>query len=143
MRTDLSVERSSAGFTLIEVLVAMLILAIGFLGLEALGIGAAKSVAMANRQSQYAKVTSDSLESAMHQLRAGTIPSNFCIDLPRGDRLSRRVTMPAAEPWIAAVAVRAIPAAAAAGVPRDPFEISSSVYLPTIIPGSANGSPCS
>ena len=44
------------GFTLIEVVVAMVILALGLLGLEALGIGAARSIATADRQSGYATI---------------------------------------------------------------------------------------
>src|SRR5690606_26172014 len=86
------VRTGSEGFTLIEIMVAMVILAIGLLGLEALGIGAARSNARAERQSTYATLASDSLESAIHQLRQQVLPSQFCrADLPYGDRLSRQV----------------------------------------------------
>ena len=70
------------GFTLIEVVVAMVVLAVGLLGLEALGIRAAQSLALADRQSGYAVIASDSLESGLHQLRNGAIPPQFCQEDP-------------------------------------------------------------
>lgn len=141
MHTKPTRDASEAGFTLIEVLMAMLILAVGLLGLEALGIGAARSVALANRQSQYATLSADSLESALHQLRTGTVPSSFCISLPSGDRLSRSVDL--TDRRVPRVTVRAIPDTANRAAPRQPFEISSSLFSPTPISGSASGQPCS
>ena len=41
------------GFTLIEVLIAMVILAVGLLAVEAMGIGAARLVARADRQGEF------------------------------------------------------------------------------------------
>ena len=73
------------GFTLIEVLVAMVILAVGLLGLEALGIGAARAVAMADRQSCYATLASDSLEAALHQIRQHFAGLGTADDSPRRD----------------------------------------------------------
>jgi prepilin-type N-terminal cleavage/methylation domain-containing protein len=138
-RAELS-DRS--GFTLVEVLVAMVILAVGLLGLEALGIGVVRSLSLAQRQSQYATLASDSLESALHQLRGGTLPPDFCLDgLPRGDRMSRSLARP--QPNLVQVTVRVIPNAAAANPTRAPFEVGSSLYLPNPIPGTVNGTPCS
>lgn len=57
--------RPDAGFTLIEVLIAMVILAIGLLAVESLGIGAARSVQRARVQSAYSALASDELEQAM------------------------------------------------------------------------------
>ncbi len=57
------------GFTLIEVLVAMLILAVGLLGLEALGIGAARSIALAAEQSDAAMVATRVMEDRMLEIR--------------------------------------------------------------------------
>lgn len=57
--------RPDAGFTLIEVLIAMVILAIGLLAVEALGIGAARSVQRARVQSAYSALASDELEQTM------------------------------------------------------------------------------
>jgi prepilin-type N-terminal cleavage/methylation domain-containing protein len=130
------------GFTLLEVLVAMVILALGLLGLEALGIGAARSIALADRQSTYATVASDSLESALHQLRMGTIPSQFCrTDLPFGDRLSRQVDLSNSQ--LVEVTIRVIPNPESVNAPRSTFELASSLYLPVAPAGSVNGQPCS
>ncbi|MBD0320508.1 MAG: prepilin-type N-terminal cleavage/methylation domain-containing protein [Gemmatimonadetes bacterium] len=61
--------RGQDGFTLIEVLIAMVILAVGLLGLEALGIGAAKMVGRAERQGDYITAATTRLENTMAQLR--------------------------------------------------------------------------
>lgn len=79
MRTDLQARRrvrGQDGFTLIEVLIAMVILAVGLLGLEALGIGAAKLVGRAERQGDYIAAATTRLETTMAQLRntAGPTP---------------------------------------------------------------------
>lgn len=134
------VVRGENGFTLIEVMVAMLILAIGLLGLEALGLGAARSLTRAKRQSSFATLASDSLESALHQLRSHTIPRSFCQeDLRWGDRLSREVDL--SDPQLARVVVRVLPAPEApGGVP--PFEVSSALYLPVPLVGAPAGAPC-
>jgi prepilin-type N-terminal cleavage/methylation domain-containing protein len=131
---------SEAGFTLIEVLVAMIILAVGLLGLEAMGIGAARSVVMAERQSEYATLASDSLESALHQLRRGTVPAQFCIEFGRGDRLSRTISFPSAN--LGVVTVQAIPSPDSFSAPRSTFEVTSSVFLPTSPGTTVNGTPC-
>jgi prepilin-type N-terminal cleavage/methylation domain-containing protein len=130
------------GFTLVEVLAAMIILAVGLLGLEALGIGAARSIALADRQSEYATVTSDSLESALRQLRSGTVPLQFCTTLRRGDQLSREITFPSGGNVIT-VTVTAIPDPASFYAPKSPFEVSSSVFLPNNSAINASGTPCS
>jgi prepilin-type N-terminal cleavage/methylation domain-containing protein len=57
--------RGQDGFTLIEVLIAMVILAVGLLGLEALGIGAARLVGRAERQGDYINAASTRLEATM------------------------------------------------------------------------------
>lgn len=72
MRTDLQARRrvrGQDGFTLIEVLIAMVILAVGLLGLEALGIGAARLVGRAERQGDYITAATTRLETTMAQLR--------------------------------------------------------------------------
>lgn len=136
--------RAEAGFTLIEVLVAMVILAVGLLGLEALGIGVARSVSLADRQSVYAVTAGDSLEAALRLLRSGRHASSFCVSnaLPDGTKLSRAVV--ASPPYLMTVTVRAIPVVQAAHVPRDTFTIASSAYVPDVaaLSGSPSGSPC-
>jgi prepilin-type N-terminal cleavage/methylation domain-containing protein len=58
------------GFTLIEVLVAMVILAVGLLALESMGIGAARMVARADRESEYTAMAMAELETALSRFRA-------------------------------------------------------------------------
>ena len=57
------------GFTMIEVLIAMVILAVGLLALEALSIGAARMVARADRQSEFTAMAATELETALSQFR--------------------------------------------------------------------------
>jgi type IV pilus modification protein PilV len=62
-------RREPNGFTLIEVLVAMIILAVGLLGLEALAIGAARSVAHAQQRTVMAAAATQEMEDRMQALR--------------------------------------------------------------------------
>lgn len=57
------------GFTLIEVLIALVILSVGLLGLEALGIGAARMVNLAQRESEWAALGTQHLEATLADLR--------------------------------------------------------------------------
>ncbi|MFL5385841.1 MAG: type IV pilus modification protein PilV [Longimicrobiaceae bacterium] len=57
--------RADAGFSLIEVLIAMIILSVGLLALEALGIGAARTVRRASVQSDYAATAQDLMERTL------------------------------------------------------------------------------
>jgi type IV pilus modification protein PilV len=60
---------AEAGFTLIEVLVAMVILSIGLLGVEALGIGAARSVVRAEEQTRLATAATREMEEKQQEVR--------------------------------------------------------------------------
>jgi type IV pilus modification protein PilV len=57
--------RGDAGFSLIEVLIAMIILSVGLLALETLGIGAARTVHRAQVQTTYAATASDLMERTL------------------------------------------------------------------------------
>ena len=140
MTTETAARLDESGFTLIEVLVAMLILAFGLLGLEALGIGAARSVAMADRQSEFATLASTSLEDALEQLRSGVVPAQLCEEASLGARLSRQVIL--TDPNHPEVVVRVIPDPDQPASPAEAFELRSSFFRPQPFPGSANGSPC-
>lgn len=89
-------SRPDAGFTLIEVLIAMVILAIGLLAVEALGIGAARSVQRARVQSAYSALASDELEQAMvtiGQAPTGTIAARtYSVASGSGATSGARVT---------------------------------------------------
>ena len=55
--------RGEEGFTLIEVLAAMMILAVGLLAVQALGIGAARSVVQADHRSELAAIATATIEA--------------------------------------------------------------------------------
>ena len=74
--------RGDAGFTLIEVLVAMLILAVGLLGVEAMAIGASRQIAVANRTTQYTLTATQELETALMAARNGADPQLNSYSLP-------------------------------------------------------------
>jgi Tfp pilus assembly protein PilV len=57
-----------------EVLVAMVILAVGLLGVEAMAIGASRQIGMANRTTQYTLVATQELETGLKEARAGRQP---------------------------------------------------------------------
>lgn len=67
--TDPRPRTGREGFTLVEVLVAMVILAIGLLALEAMGIGAARAVVRADLQSEYTALATDRMERALSLIR--------------------------------------------------------------------------
>lgn len=61
--------RGKDGFTLVEVLIAMVILAVGLMSLEALGIGAARLVGRSERQGDFLAHATSRLETTMAQIR--------------------------------------------------------------------------
>ena len=60
--------RADAGFTLLEVLMAVTILAIGLLALEAMGIGAARSVRRGEVQTGYTATAQDLMEKTLTRI---------------------------------------------------------------------------
>jgi hypothetical protein len=56
------------------VLIAMVILAVGLLSLEAMGIGAARAVARAGQSSEYTALATDRMERILSQVRQGVVP---------------------------------------------------------------------
>jgi prepilin-type N-terminal cleavage/methylation domain-containing protein len=75
LSSDVAAPRGREGFTLVEVLVAMVILAVGLLALEALGIGAARAVARADLQSEYTSLATARMEETLLRIRQG-LPQN-------------------------------------------------------------------
>jgi len=86
--------RADAGFSLIEVLIAMIILSVGLLALEALGIGAARTVRRAQVQSNYAATAQDLMERTL--VRAAQAPTTAIADTAYtgagGERVFRTAT---------------------------------------------------
>lgn len=76
-----------AGFTLIEVLIAMVVLAVGLLALESLAIGASRRIASANRMTEYTLIASQQLETVQERARAGGNPGSSDVRLANGTRV--------------------------------------------------------
>jgi type IV pilus modification protein PilV len=83
--------RADAGFSLIEVLIAMIILAVGLLALESLGIGAARTVRRAQVQSTYTATAASLMEATLARIEQA--PAAAIADTsytgPSGERVSR------------------------------------------------------
>lgn len=76
MTKDLQARvRDQGGYTLVEVVVALIILSVGLLGLEALGIGASRMVNRAQRQSEYTEAAANLLEGAIATIRNNQTPT--------------------------------------------------------------------
>ena len=69
MTTEKARPLGEEGFTLVEVLAAMVILAVGLLALEALGIGAARSLALAETGNEVVAVGTTAMENAQQRVR--------------------------------------------------------------------------
>jgi prepilin-type N-terminal cleavage/methylation domain-containing protein len=80
--------RRDAGFTLVEVLVAMVILAIGLLGIEAMAIGASRQIAAANLTTEYTLLASQDLESELRRVRQRLPAQTRAYDVPEGPSVS-------------------------------------------------------
>lgn len=125
--------RRDAGFSLIEVLIAFVILAVGLLSLEALGIGAARMVTRAERQGEFATAAADTLEGVMFRLRNDlnfTSPSTYSL---QGATMTITATAtPVADGntmWNMSALV--VPATSKVLTPADSFRISSHVFDPS------------
>lgn len=108
MCTESAPPRGRGGFTLIEVLVAMVILAIGLLGVEALGIGASRTINRADRMQQYLGVASDSLEAVRSRVAtSAVVPIAFSRtnNLPDNARVRVGLTNPTTGLWNVSVTV--------------------------------------
>lgn len=134
MRTE-RVRGNEAGFTLIEVLAAMMVLAVGLLGLQALGVGAARSVARADHQSELAAVATGAIEQRQQAIRSNpavVATGESCDTEASGVELCVRVESRSSNPALpngtARVQVRAIHPR----MVRDTFTISSYVYDPDL-----------
>jgi prepilin-type N-terminal cleavage/methylation domain-containing protein len=135
VRTDKRI-RGEGGFTLIEVLAAMVIVAVGLLGLQALGIGAARSVVRADHQSELAAVATAAIEArqqAVRQNPAGIASGESCdTDAATGIDLCVQVEKRTTDPSLAAGSARVTVRAVHPRLVQDTFNISSYVYDPAL-----------
>ncbi len=96
------------GFTLIEVLIAMVVLAVGLLALESMAIGASRSIATANRMTEYTLIASQQLETVQERLRNGNNPGSTDERLANGTRVQTVVAqnvVPTGSLWTVTVTV--------------------------------------
>ena len=83
--------KSRDGSTLAEVLIAMVILAVGLLALEAMGIGASRQVTRADRNSEYTALATTEMEQVIGVVDAGQVPASSDRTV-NGVRIQRVVT---------------------------------------------------
>jgi type IV pilus assembly protein PilV len=130
VKTNASPGAGRQGFTLIEVLVAMVILAVGLLGLEALGIRAVRMVAAGKKQSEYAVLASSRIERARYQISANpaalTTGSETVTMTGGAVNVATQVTSPASTTAPYVVTVTVTPSAQV-NAPQ-PFSMTSYVY---------------
>jgi type IV pilus assembly protein PilV len=119
--------RRSGGFTLIEVLIALVILAVGLLGLEALGIGATRMVNKARRESQFVAVATSELERVTGRIRGGQSPAGGTVSVPNGTMVT--AVAQAGSLWTVTVTVT--PATSTKLVSSVPVQLSANVFRPT------------
>ena len=140
MTTNRLRVRSGQAFTLIEVLIALVIFAVGMLALQALGIYAVRAVGQADRNSRSAAVATLYLEDALQQIRTNRIPGS-CTNkmLPNGDVVSRSVTVGLSSTSPSRVSVTVTPASR--GRVEQPYTITGYGYTPAIPTASGNACP--
>jgi prepilin-type N-terminal cleavage/methylation domain-containing protein len=129
----------SAGFTLAEVLAAMLVLAVGLLALQALGVTAARATSTAGRSTQAVAGAVERMEEAHHELARGALPAAFSCELASGDRITRGVVV--LEPGtLARVEVEVV--LADRGPVMAPVALRTHVYSPTGFGPPQPPAPC-
>ncbi|MBA4159958.1 MAG: prepilin-type N-terminal cleavage/methylation domain-containing protein [Gemmatimonadetes bacterium] len=132
--------RCVGGFTLIEVVIAMVLLSVGLLGLQALGIMAVRSNGLAQKNSRAAATASQYMETAFNQFRGGT-PRQLCETLGNGDRVSVAIDVNSPnQPTRPRITVEV---RTPAGLSNPlPYTLVSYAFVPSGISAAA-GSPCS
>ncbi len=134
--------RSDAGFTMIEVLIAMVLLAVGLLSLEAVGIGAARLNARAERQSAYVARATGQMESALRDVRrvqALTAATPATVTLPDGAVMTTSVSGTDGDGVVATkelytVQVKVKPAAATKVLKGDSVLLTTNTYVTPTLP---------
>lgn len=138
MKGDVSARaQTEGGFTLIEVVIAMVILSVGLLALEALGIYASRMVARAQRESMYVANATSYLETVSGQIRTGqAITALTPVPLSDGAVLTWQAQPTSAT--LSRVQVKVVPparstdphAAAAVMTHADSLVLSVDVFVP-------------
>jgi prepilin-type N-terminal cleavage/methylation domain-containing protein len=114
-----------AGFTLVEVLIALVLLAVGLLALQALSLVAVRSAALAEGNSRAAAVATRAVEHAVERLRSGELVGAATCTLPGGDEVARSVSV---EQGLARLEITVVPRPR--GVALQPYSVVTHVYWP-------------
>jgi prepilin-type N-terminal cleavage/methylation domain-containing protein len=117
--------RSPGGFSLVEVLIAMLILAVGLLALQALTIASLRAGGQADQNTRAVASATRFLEGGMSELRQGRLPAPFDCTLANGDVVVRTSEI-LDDPNLAVVQVQVTPETP--GSPAVPHTLSTYVY---------------
>lgn len=116
MATEPGRARGEAGFTFVEVMAALVILSVGLLGLQALGIGAARAVTVAERKVDFVVTAERHVEAAVDSVRLGTLAgcgSRSWTDLGSGVLVEREIVR-TGQTYAVTLTLRAPPASKAA-----------------------------
>ena len=91
------ITKKSGGFTLTEVLIAVVILSVGFLGLSAMTIATTKSLAFSNRLTTATTLAQERVEEIKHASYTSVTSANYPLEdyntIPGYPRYSRTVTI--------------------------------------------------
>ncbi|CAN5679076.1 hypothetical protein BH23GEM3_BH23GEM3_23920 [soil metagenome] len=129
-----SAGKRVGGFTLIEVLIAMVIMAVGLLALQGLGVMAVRMVGGADKNTRAAATASFYTEDALRQLSRNRTPAPLNCPLPGGGSLSRTVDVSST---LRKVRVEVTPATSWASL--QPLVVESSLFNPSALT-TGNGS---
>jgi len=116
------------GAALLEVVVAMLILAVGLLGLEAMAITASRMMARANLQTEHAQSATRHIEAlADSVMRAQIGCGTRSLVQGRGDTVRVAVTGAVNQRTLS---VTVVPYAAGGPIQPDTFRLTRDLYVP-------------
>jgi prepilin-type N-terminal cleavage/methylation domain-containing protein len=124
-----------AGFTLVEVLVALVILSLGILSVVALGASGPTMVGLAERRTERTVEVSAHLERAVFQLRRDRALADSSWTLPTGDQLRRTTARTDEGLWTVTLHLEPGPASQQG----QSFSLSANVFLPVMV---AENDPC-
>ncbi|HEX2202112.1 MAG TPA: prepilin-type N-terminal cleavage/methylation domain-containing protein [Longimicrobium sp.] len=124
--------RRDAGFTLVEILIALVILSVGLLALEAMGIGAMRLVNKAQRQTALTQIATSQLEESVVRLRNGWAVTQGTVPVSGG---TMRTQLAPLGGGVTQVSVTVIPDADRGMISaNDSIRLSANVFNPPAAP---------
>jgi prepilin-type N-terminal cleavage/methylation domain-containing protein len=127
------------GFTLVEVLFALVILAVGLLALQALSVVAVRGAGLADRNTRAVSTAMRYLEDAVAELRLERLAPELSCTFWNGDQLVRAVEV-GSNPRLARVTVTVVPEPR--GSPPRPYTASAHVFSPDGFAEAAGATGC-